>query len=102
MDIEQVKLIVDLIKDLGVQGKEGLIWWLVIKEVLPLVAWTSFGFTVITLAYQFLRGLGWENEMKEIRRLLCPHFSGYMTSQEYFAVIQEIQKLKGKGNGNAS
>lgn len=94
MDIEQVKLIIDLIKDLGVQGKEGLIWWLIIKEVLPLIAWSAFGFTTITFAYRLLYSVSYGAPLLALRKKLFPHLSGYLTESEVNDIIQEVSRLK--------
>lgn len=95
MDIEQIKLIVDLIKDLGVQGKEGLIWWLMIKEVLPVIAWSSFGFTLITLLYRLSKSFTRDSDLIEIRSVLFPRLSGYLTDKEVADIKQKINRLKG-------
>lgn len=94
MDIEQVKLIVDLIKDLGVQGKEGLIWWLIIKEVLPLIAWSAFGFTTITFAYRLLHSCSYGAPLLTLRKKLFPHIGGYLSDEEVRDIVQEVCRLK--------
>lgn len=95
MDIEQVKLIVDLIKDLGVQGKEGLIWWLVIKEVLPLIAWSAFGFTLLTFTYRLLFSFSYATPLLKLRRMLWPAYRGPLTGDEIEEIETEVMRLKG-------
>lgn len=50
MNTEEIKMIVDMIAQLGTQGKEAFIWWLVMDKVLP---WT-LGFMLISSCVYFI------------------------------------------------
>ena len=41
MDIEQLKLVLDLLRDLGSNGQTAVIWWLVLDNVMPIIGLLS-------------------------------------------------------------
>jgi hypothetical protein len=78
MEIEQLKMVIELIQQLGVQGKEAFIWWLVLDKVLPVLGWlltlVAFGYTALKII-----GLvsGKEAQLRSIRDALGVGCSGY-------------------------
>jgi hypothetical protein len=41
MNIEELTLVMDTLRQLGGDGKEAFIWWLMFDKVLPIIAWLT-------------------------------------------------------------
>jgi len=97
VEIEQLKMVIELIQQLGVQGKEAFIWWLVLDKVLPVLAWlltlVTVGFTVIKVIRMVS---GEEDRLRSIRDALRVGSSGCFTDYEYREIMRKIDDLMGK------
>lgn len=50
MTIEEMKMLVDMISTLGMQGKEAFIWWVVLDKIPPFIIWILSLATVCFIA----------------------------------------------------
>ena len=97
MEIEQLKMVIELISQLGVHGKEAFIWWLVLDKVLPVIGW---GITLVAFSYTILKVIkevsGHENHLQSIRDVLGVGCPGKFMPSEYHDVMRKIRQLLDK------
>jgi len=99
MNIEEIKLITDMLTTIGATGKEAFIWFLIMKygisAALWLVLFPTTMYTLYKIAHMVIGEDFREARLQTIRDLVLPNrHSGPMVSSEYTAVIAEINRLK--------
>lgn len=57
MTTENIKTVMDMISQLGVNGKEAFVWYLMCAEVLPTMIGATVGLIVLYVAYRLCCGL---------------------------------------------
>lgn len=92
MNPENLKMVTDAIVSLGVNGKDAFIWWVILKEGLPVLGWllTFAGLLWIIpkLVSQFR-----DQTLENIRDLLGVGSRGEITDQEKRDVMEELGKM---------
>jgi hypothetical protein len=90
-------MVIELIQQLGVQGKEAFLWWLALDKVLPVLGWlltlVAFGHTAIKIIGMVS---GKEGQLRSIRDALGVGCSGQFIDSQYTQVMREIDDLMGK------
>ena len=75
MDMEQLKMVLETIQQLGMQGKEAFIWWLVLDKALPVLGWMIFMCFLLVVIYWTIRAIMNHNDyytaITQIREVLC-------------------------------
>lgn len=98
MNAEELKLIVDTITALGVQGKEAFIWWLVAKYLVNAVFGMGMfliGGITVWKVVKLLIGANHEQQMlREIRSIVSAGAYGAYDLHDHGVVIQRIRELK--------
>lgn len=95
MDIEQLKLVVEAISQLGIQGKEAFIWWLLFDKMLPVICWLTTLVFVGVCIFKLVRLLhGNEGKLMDIRDMLEVGSPGFFTEEEFGSVVREIRRLQ--------
>ena len=99
MNIEEIKLITDMLTTIGATGKEAFIWFLVMKYGISAALWLVLFPTTMYTLYKIARMInGYESSetrLQTLRDLVLPgRYSGPVYPSEYNAVIAEINRLK--------
>ncbi len=93
--MEELKVIVNLIQQLGVEGKEAFIWWLLMDKglsfVLSIVV-TLIGFSSLTKIVLHLFGVRYLQDLRDLMGVGSP---GNITIGEINEMISWITKHKG-------
>lgn len=97
MDIEELKLILDTVRDVSGDIQVFAIWWLVLKEVLPIVGLlATLGIILrivrVTLS-AFMSGDLNDGTLREIRDLLGIGCLGPLTPPEREEVLRTVRRL---------
>lgn len=95
MDIEQLKLVVEAISQLGIQGKEAFIWWLLFDKLLPVICWLTslviVGVGILKLVRIFS---GNEQKLEALRDMLEVGSPGILTEEEFDSIVRKIRWLQ--------
>ena len=96
MDTNQLKMIVDMVNQLGGHATTGFIWYLVFDKLLPVVEALSITGGVLYTFYRIIRqlisGLRCYNFICNIRDENNIGRPGYLTDSEYKTVVRKIHQ----------
>ena len=93
MDIESLKIILDVVKSVSGTAQTITIAWLVLDKLIPILAWVLFGFGVLRLLSKLITNLNSYNDMCNIRDSLNIGVPGVLEPQERKLVMQKIYEL---------
>lgn len=94
MDIEQLKLVMDTLAQMGAQGKEAFIWWLIFdKALVPLVCLLIAPMVVWGLI-KFLGTTGHEQKLRTIRDAMGIGTYGWFMEHEFREIMQRINRYE--------
>ena len=105
MDIEQLKMIVDLFGTVTGQAKEVAIWYFVLHYGMMLLGKIGFVivaaalfYTVYRLALLLKEAQDEDQYLRQIRQVLFPSMYGHVSQHEFQMMYDQIVKLKQKQN----
>lgn len=99
MDMEQFKMVLEAVQQLGIQGKEAFIWWLVFEKALPVIGWLLTLPCLMALIYWLIKSIRLSNEdtqrLQQLRDVLCPEDAGgYVRGSEFRKMMEEARSIK--------
>lgn len=92
MNIEEIKIITDMIVSLGAQGKEAFIIWLVMTQGISLIKLLSFFAAIVYCVNRIVRVVFLEDHMREVYKIVVGCDCGYFFDKS------SIDKIKDKLN----
>lgn len=95
MDIEQLRLVMETLAQMGAHGKEAFIWWLFFDKALPSIVWLILLPCVLITASRVISRMS-ENEqrLRNIRDILGIGCAGYVSIHEFNDIVKELKKIK--------
>jgi len=97
MDVEQLKVVVELLSNLGVQGKQVFFAWLICHELIPYVVACGGIFAAYRLASAVFRSAlcvpRHTRALKELRDLLHTGAPGDLSDYEINKTIKKVEAL---------
>ena len=93
MDIEQLKLVLSTLLQLGEGSKEVAIWWLMLDKVLPVVVWLLILGAVVYLVLRIIPMLTLSDPICELRDRLGIGSSGSHSNWERRETFKRLNKL---------
>jgi len=100
MDIEQLKLVLETVQQLGAQGKEAFIWWIVLDKVLPVLGWLITFAGLMTVGFWVIRAVQSANEdaarLKQLRDALLDscYRGGHVGDGAFQLMMEKAESLK--------
>jgi len=100
MDIEQLKLVLETVQQLGAQGKEAFIWWVVLDKVLPVLGWLITFAGLMTVVFWLIRAVQSANEdaarLEKLRDVLLDSaYPGVHVGEGAFKMmLEKLEKIK--------
>lgn len=94
--MEELKVIVNLIQQLGVEGKTAFIWWLVMDKGLHFVFWIVFTVTGFYCLSRLIVNILVAKYIQELRDLMEIGSPGNITLQEINQMFSWVIKHKEK------
>ncbi len=100
MEIEQLKLIIETVKSVSGDAETVAIWWIVIDNLVPVVAWIICICVVLRTVGKWL-DTGRADSVNErwlsaIREELHGEGYGYFSNEDFKRAIIKIRELKSK------
>lgn len=96
MNIEELKLILEAVSQLGAQGKEAFIWWLILETVPSFLIWSgivgAIYYVISTMRRSALFGAT-EEFFKDTRDILGIGCGGYLTQHEMTHTQARLREL---------
>lgn len=101
MNLEQLQLIMNTLSQMGEQGKEAFIWWLVLDKALPYLAWLIILpmvlYAVFRLARLITKASDSQDWLRQLDQEIRPaKYAVWTDSRDVMAMLEEIRKLKSK------
>ena len=103
MDMEQLKMILDLFGTVTGQAKEVAIWYFVLHFVMEMIGKLGFALAVGAICYTGYRIALLVKEsqddgqwIRQIRDAMFPNYGGYVSRSEVSEIITKIHELKTK------
>lgn len=101
MGTEELRMLLDTLKQLGVEGKEAFIWWLIFDKALPVFGWLCS----LSVSLWFGRGIvrqcvGRDAVGERVRDIFEIGRHGPMTRDEASATIRMATALVNRGKQN--
>lgn len=93
MDIEQLKIVMDTLTQLGELSLFGLIVYLFVEYVLPFIGWMAALAVTYKITTRIILSIGWNSHLEIWRDSLGIGRPGHLTSTEFSKLAQEIDKL---------
>ena len=101
--MEELKLILDMITLLSGEGKEIFLWWLFVDKGLHALVTSSFVWLLYRVVYYTFKTWATTQQndllthtnsqrLQEIRNLILPHESGYVSDREYLNITLWIKQ----------
>lgn len=100
MDIEQLKLVIEAVQQLGAQGKEAFIWWVVLDKALPGVVWLITLPCLMAVIYWLIRGIQSANadelRLRQLRDVLLDavYRGGHVGESDFQMMMAKAEGLK--------
>ena len=95
MDAEQIKLIMEMLAQMGANGKEAFIWWLVFDKALgPVVSLILVPFSAWVLINLFGRYSENEQRLRAIRDAMGVGTRGIVTEEEAREIMRRINRVE--------
>lgn len=93
MNTEQLRMIIDLLTSLGVQGKDTFIWYIVFTEGLRYLTYFAWIGIVLFLVQRGYSLVSIHKDLQEIRDTLNIGYPGTYSHNEHKEVIRKLKSM---------